>query len=365
MNILQIVSNMKKNGPAMVVFDLAHGLAELGHTVYIAAGDGELVQEIKNQNIHFIHIPIERISLGNKAKQTYLYARNGIFAYIELRNLIEKNDIDIINSHQPIPNIYAKVLSKNLHINFVTTSHNIYSKGFLSNTYVSGDYVIACSDKVYENSIINFGVPKERITCIRNGVNPARLTPAEPITFIGKFVIGTIAGLRKQKALDNLIKAFSIFHSRVQASVLVIAGIGEEEENLKSLAKELRINDSVYFLGFKGNVADVLSGLDVFALSSEYEGLPISMLEAMVMKVPVVVTPVGGIPWVIKNEYNGLLCECKDVIQMANAFYRLYKDNSFSHSIAEAGYRSIIEEFSYKKMAEQYFSVYEKLIENG
>lgn len=361
MNILQMASNMKKNGPAMVVFDLSDALAELGHTVYIAAGDGELVYEIKHPNIHFVHIPIDRIQ-GGRIKKIEKYTVNAVKTYSKLKKLIKEKNIQIINSHQPISNMYAKRLSKALHIPFVTTSHNVYDKGFFSSTYVSGDYVVACGDKVYENSIKNFKISKNRITCIRNGINPERLIATAPISYDGKYVIGTLAGLRKQKSLGNLIKAFYQFYQKVEASCLVIAGDGEEREYLESLVDELELQESVYFLGFRNDSANVLAGLDVFVLSSEYEGLPISMLEAMAMKVPVVVTSVGSIPWVIKDKENGILCDYGNIEQMAENIYQLFEQRDFATKLSESGYRTVIDEFSNMKMAIEYLNVYKKLI---
>lgn len=360
MNILQIASNMKRNGPAMVVYDLACGLAEMGHNVYIAAGSGELVPELNHPNIHFIHIPIDRVG-GNKARRLLTYGMNAVKTYNMLKWIIKINKIDVINSHQPISNLYAKRLSRVCHIPFVTTAHNVYAKGFLSNTYVSGDHVVACSDKVYENSIEKFGVNPERITCIRNGINPNRLKADSPISYPEQFVIGTLAGLRKQKALDNLIKAFDLFHKNVPKSCLVIAGEGEEKEKLVSLVNNLGLNDAVHFLGFRNDSANVLAGLDIFALSSEYEGLPISMLEAMAMKVPVVVTNVGGIPWVINDGENGLICEYGNAYDMAEKFMQLYRDESFSNHLSENGYSVLIRDYSNEKMAMMYLGVYQSL----
>ena len=340
MNILQIVSNMKKNGPAMVVFDLSYGLAEMGHTVYIAAGNGELEKEIKHPNIHFVHIPIERVN-GNIIKQVCSYVVNGILTYSRLKTLIREKNIEIINSHQPIPNIYAKNLSRQGGIPFVTTSHNVYQDSFLNRTYVSGDHVIAVSEKVLNNSISKFRVSKDRITCICNGINPNRLKITQYYKSNGKFVIGTIAGLRKQKALDNLIKAFALFHNKFCESKCVIVGSGAEEAYLKSLACELEISESVEFWGFRSDVANVLASFDVFALSSEYEGLPISMLEAMALKIPVVVTAVGGVPEVIVNQKNGLMIKYMDNETMAKYFERLYIDELFREQIGNAGYQTI------------------------
>lgn len=363
MNILQIVSNMKKNGPALVVYDLAHGLAEQGHSVYIASAEGELAYQLEYENIHFVHIPIERIQ-GNKLKQIVSYLPNALKAYNLLSKCIIENKIEIINSHQPIPNIYAKRLSKQYGIPFVTTSHNVYQDSFWNRTYVSGDHVIAVSEKVLNNSISRFHVSKNRITCIRNGINPNRLKINQHYKSNGKFVIGTIAGLRKQKALDNLIKAFALFHNKFCESKCVIAGSGAEEAYLKSLSYELGISESVEFWGFRSDVANVLASFDVFALPSEYEGLPISMLEAMALKIPVVVTAVGGVPEVIVNQKNGLMIKYRDNETMAKYFELLYTDELFRKQIGNAGYQTISEKYNYLSMSQQYLSIYELLCSN-
>lgn len=361
MNILQIASNMKKNGPALVVYDLAHGLAEQGHNVYIASAEGELAHQLEHENIHFIHIPIERVP-GSKLKQIASYIPNAIKAYDLLKECIVDNKIEIINSHQPISNIYAKRLSKRYGIPFVTTSHNVYPDNFWNRTYVSGDHVVAVSEKVLNNSISRFHVPENRITCICNGINPNRLKVEQRFKSDGKFVIGTMAGLRKQKALDNLIKAFALFHNECSESKLVIAGSGTEEAYLKSVVHELGISESVEFWGFRSDVANVLSSFDVFALSSEYEGLPISMLEAMALKIPVVVTAVGGVPEVIENQKNGLMVKYMDNEEMAQYFERLYADKPFRNHIGNAGYQTICEKYNYLSMSKQYFDVYELLL---
>lgn len=361
MNILQIASNMKKNGPAMVVYDLSWGLAEIGHKVFVAAGEGELVSKLTHQNIEFIHIPIDRVK-GKTHRQLITYVSNGLKTYKQLKKLIRDENIEIINSHQPVPNLFAKLLSKTCKIPFVTTSHNIYQKGFISNTYVSGDHVVAVSQKVYENSLNKFNVPKEKITCIPNGINPDRLATDNPINYAGKFVIGTLAGLRKQKALDKLIFAFSIFQKAVPEAMLVIAGSGEEENKLRRLVQDQKLDNNVDFLGFRNDTANVLSGINLFALSSEYEGLPISMLEAMAMRIPVVVTAVGGIPEVITDGENGLLCKYGNYKEMAQKFFIIYKDIDARSMIAEKGYETVLNQFDYHIMANSYFDIYKSLL---
>lgn len=365
MNILQLVSNMKKNGPAFVVYDLVQGLAEEGNNVFVASEIGELAESINNIcNAEFVHIPIGRLN-GNKIKRILCYFRNANKAYKILKKLIKDKHIEIINSHQPIPNLYARRLSKKFKIPFVTTSHNVYSKGFFSSTYVSGDHVVAVSEKVLTNSIMNFKVDKSRITCVCNGINPNRLLVTDEIKYNNKFVIGTIAGLRKQKALNYLILAFFEFHKIVQNSYLVICGEGEERKILEELVKDLRIEESVCFLGFRSDTANVINSFDIFALSSQYEGLPISMLEAMALKKPIVATKVGGIPEVIVDKENGLLTDYTDYAAMSSCFKFLYENRIICQQIANKGYDTIVQKFNYKIMAKEYIKIYNDLLSRG
>lgn len=362
MNILQILSNIKKNGPALVVFDLAYGLAEQGHVIYIASAYGELAQQITHPNIHYFHIPTERIS-GNKLKSIFQYIYSAIRTYYLLKECILENEIDVINSHQPIPNMYAKKLSRKMKIPFVTTSHNVYSRSIMNRTYVSGDYVVAVSEKVLNNSVSLFGVPRNRIVCIRNGINLKRLVIDNPVRFKDKFVIGTVAGLRKQKALDKLIESFAKFKIHYDDSLLIICGEGEKKFELQELVAKLGMQESVLFWGFRDDISNVISSFDVFALSSEYEGLPVSMLEAMALERPVVATSVGGIPEVINNMENGLLIEYGNVEAMAKAFETLYESNDLRNEITRNAYNILKNKYSYIEMAKQYVEIYNKAME--
>lgn len=362
-NILHITSNLKKNGPAFVVFDIASGLNELNQNVFVASSDGELSEQLVNMGVKFIKIPINRINNKPNIIRFSNYLKNGIKTYKILSTLIKKENIDIINSHQPIPNIFAKLLSRKYKIPFITTSHNIYEKGFLSNTYNSGDIVVAVSDKVLNNTLELFKVPKEKAICIPNGINPSRLEITEKLKFNSSFIIGTVAGLRKQKSLDIMIKAFKKFNLICPDARLVICGEGSELNYLKQIVNSCDLENRVIFLGFRSDIANVISAFDIFALSSSFEGLPISMLEALVLKKPVVATKVGGIPEVIVDKYNGLLVDCNNIDELAQKFCELYNDVSLRDKISSNGYKTVIKQFSYKTMALNYLQVYSKLIQ--
>ncbi len=139
-------------------------------------------------------------------------------------------------------------------------------------------------------------LPPQRVRFIANGVAArpaeARSCRAETGSLL---TIGTVAGLRPEKNVARLIRAFAAVKAR-QAARLVIIGDGPERGALEALARELGVAAVVEFAGYQPNPMDWLATFDLFALSSDTEQLPISMLEAMACGVPVVATRVGDVP---------------------------------------------------------------------
>lgn len=367
LNILQIVSNLDRNGPAYVVNDLASGLVEMGHKVVIASSGGSLEESLSSEILK-VYIPIGR----KKGKSKLLkYLLNAVKSYVILCRCIKENNINIINAHQPIPIILGKLVSIRTRKVFVTTSHNVYDKKMINRTYTIGDKVVAVSDKVRNNTIEVFKISPNKVITISNGINPAHMLYSKDKCASDfnkgqdEFLFGTIAGLRKQKSLDILLKSFASVCEDMKNAKLVICGDGSERDNLMKLTNELGLVDKVKFLGFRNDIGYVLKNIDVFCLSSQYEGLPISMLEAMALKIPVIVTDVGGIPEVIEDGKNGIMVKKNDINSLANAIKMMYELDDIKTKIAEEGYRTIEMKFSYKIMAAKYAFLYNDLVNRG
>ncbi len=166
-------------------------------------------------------------------------------------------------------------------------------------------------------------LPKSRLTYIPNGINlarfhnaaPARVPPGEGL------VIGTIAALRPEKNLARLLRAFHQLRSQIPAR-LVIVGDGPERPALESLSAELNLTQYCHFAGHSSAPESWLAAFDVFALSSDTEQMPLSVLEAAAASLPIAATDVGDIRAMLAPE-NALYLTPKDDVALADALRSL------------------------------------------
>lgn len=176
-----------------------------------------------------------------------------------------------------------------------------------------------------------------------------------------EFVFVAVGRLVKQKNHQLLINSFYRVAQNMGNVKLKIIGDGELKEDLMNLTKELKIDKSVEFLGNIKNVETYLQSSDVFVLSSIYEGLPLSVLEAMASGLPIIATNVGGVPDIVCD--NGILVESNDLDNLSNEMMLIAKDNKRRK---ELGYKSFekAQQFDISNITKQYEQIYIKYI-NG
>jgi glycosyltransferase involved in cell wall biosynthesis len=164
----------------------------------------------------------------------------------------------------------------------------------------------------------------------------------------------------EQKNHVGLIEAFSIFHKKFQNSVLELIGEGEKKQEIERLVNEKGLLNCIYFLGAQDNVYQYLNRADVFVLPSLYEGVPMTLIEAMGTGLPIIATNVGGIPNMLQNGKNALLVE-NDIEQIVESL--VFFANSEKNRKG-FGQNAKIEakRFSVKIMAENYLEIYKEKI---
>lgn len=168
--------------------------------------------------------------------------------------------------------------------------------------------------------------------------------------------IGTVSRLSAEKGVNYLIEAFSQLVKKVD-SRLIIVGDGKERGNLEKMARDLGVKDRVDFLGWLQNPYNYLKKMDVFVLSSLWEGFPQVIIESMVCGVPIVATRcAGGIEEAIIDGVDGILVPSKDVNALSDSIYRLLKDRELRVRLTrEAGKK--IDRFDSCKITKEYESV--------
>jgi len=191
----------------------------------------------------------------------------------------------------------------------------------------------------------------------RNAARSELKIPPETIA------LGYAGRLTCVKRLDLMLETFAIVHSRYPQSILVLAGDGDQYDELKVRATNLGISDAVFWTGFTHNIPRLLAALDIYVQSSINEGLSLSLLEAMSAGLPVVATRVASAEEIIKPGETGFLVEPGQPEQMAVAVENLVSQPELRKQIGEHARQSALRNHNISVMTDAYRSLYNKVIQ--
>lgn len=178
----------------------------------------------------------------------------------------------------------------------------------------------------------------------------------------GELLAGTVACLKLQKAPLDLVEAAAVALRADPRLRFVVAGDGELRGAVEARARDLGLGERFRLLGWRRDVPDLLAALDLFVLTSLFEGLPRAVLQAMVAGVPVVATAVGGTPEVVRDGETGLLVRPGDPVAAAAAIVRLAGEPETARRLAAAASKRIGEEFEIRGMVRTLDALYEDLL---
>jgi glycosyltransferase involved in cell wall biosynthesis len=175
-------------------------------------------------------------------------------------------------------------------------------------------------------------------------------------------VIGTVGRLNEVKRQDLLLRAFVRVNEEWPAARLLIVGDGPQRNSLQELTTRLGIDGAVHFAGYQSQPERYLRAMDVFALSSQMEGLPLALLEAWAAGLPVVSSSVGGIPDLIDHGRSGLLFPAGDEAALADLLGQLLRDTNLARAMGDAGRQEVFARYSLQRMAGDYQQHYLELL---
>lgn len=230
------------------------------------------------------------------------------------------------------------------------------------------DAIIAISESVKE-VLMKGGIPEEIIEVIPSGIDFSPYDEASSSDYLRQefsfapddYLVGIVAHLAEHKGHKYLISATKILKEHTDRIKVIIVGGGPLKFELDKQAEEMKVKDIVYFLGFREDIPQILSSLDLFVLSSYLEGMGSSLLDAMACRLPVVATKAGGIPEVVVHRKTGLLVPTRSPSYLAKAILKLYEDRDLASRLGQKGYEVVKQKFSAEAMAAKIIDLYEKI----
>ena len=294
--------------------------------------------------------------------------------WVRLSREFVRRGINIVHTHNPPPLLYAPPAAKVSRARCVHTKHGANAMPARRRLLLRGaarfcDAFVAVSQATAEQARRDRDVDERKLSIIENGIDLARFAPspearAEARQALGlpadAFVVGTVGRLVREKNQAALVRAMAPLVS--DKTHLLIVGDGEERAKVESavaaLGEKARF---VSLLGARKDTPRIYAALDVFALSSDSEGLPLVIVEAMASGLPVVSTAVGGIAAVVVDGETGALVPASDVDALSARLARLAASPTLGVSWGTEGRRRALARYSAERMVDDYFAVYERI----
>jgi glycosyltransferase involved in cell wall biosynthesis len=293
-----------------------------------------------------------------------------------LRDVMRTHAIEVVHCHHYTPYVYG-VLAAALHrsVRVIFTEHGrLHGVGISTKRRLVNPVLAKWPARIFSVSralkfdMVREGFPDRAITVLYNGIEVgAPPQPAERAAMrqaLGipaeSTVIGTVGRLDPVKNLGLLLEARALLGDRLSSTRIVIVGDGPERQALVDRAAALGISDVTHFTGHRADAREVMSTFDVYANCSTYEGVSLTILEAMAAALPVVATRVGGNPEVVVDGETGVLIPV-DARGLAAAISRLAENYADRQVMGAAGRRRAERDFTIQRMVSDYALAYQGL----
>ena len=232
------------------------------------------------------------------------------------------------------------------------------------------DGFIGVADAHAEHLVAHEHFPRDKVHTIYNGVDTERFAPRDALAIRRELglppfapVVGILAALRPEKNHELFLAGAAKIQNAFPESHFLIIGDGPQRPLLEQLATNFGIAERTKLLGSRSDVPELLSALDVLALTSHNEASPVSILEALSCGVPVVAAEVGSVPETVVHGETGLLFTAGDVDGYVGAMLQLLKEPSLRKRLGANGRRRVVDERSLIAMVRGYESLLVRLLE--
>jgi glycosyltransferase involved in cell wall biosynthesis len=301
-----------------------------------------------------------------------------LHALKQLQSLQSQKRFDLIHAHMPVAGILARCIGRWYDTPVIYTEHNLQERYHPLTRWLNGatygwnDYVLTVSGEV-SASIVRLKLDrKTQVETLLNGV-PVERVRAEAAHLNGlreeleippdHLIVGTVAVFTPKKRLQDWLEVAAQVISQRDDVTFLMVGHGPEEKALKAKVQALGLTERVRMPGFRPDGRRVLGLMDVYLMSSAFEGLPIALLEAMALGKPIVATTVGGIPEVVQDGQEGFLTPVGAIDTLAGHSLNLLADPQRRQQMGQCGAKKVAGDFHWKDRVHFMEQLYLEILE--
>ncbi len=369
MKVLHLISGGDTGGAKTHLISLMKGLDKLVEAKVICFIEDVFYEDLKREGID-IEVYEQK-------------SRSDMSVVGRLVEKINNESYDIVHCHGARANFVGMFLKRKIKIPMLTTIHSDYKLDFKDSFYKNlvfttlntfalkrFNYFIAISD-TFKELLVSRGFKKDSIYIAYNGIDlefKPEIVSKE--VFLNKYniadnnesFIGIVARLDKVKDHETFIKAAKEILDKRNDVQFLIAGTGNNEESLRNLVDDYKINDNIHFLGHIEDPYSMFNAIDINVLTSLSESFPYTILEGAMMKKPIISTRVGGVNKLIENDVNGYIIDIGNYNELAEKLDILLDDKEKTREMGENLYKKVEENFSSESMARSHLEIYEDII---
>lgn len=366
MRVLHVLNKLNYSGAEIMYVDAAEEFKRLGCKLYVinsAKELGDYAKMFKDSGYEVLHLPYPQNFL---AKWEY---------YRKIVGLVKKEKIDVIHTHSSKMKWGMALVARMAGIYSVYTFHNCFRSRFISYPYQwwlrwSAKHLLGCkfqtiSDSVYNNELTYY---HNSTTKIYNWFGNKRFFPAKPGEKqavrdelnipTDTFVIVSVGGCSAIKRHEDIINALPELAKKTGSILYLHLGQGNTTMEEKMLVKKMNIESCVRFLGNQENVRKYLIASDAYIMSSRFEGISITTIEAMACKIPAILYDVPG----LRDFNNEKLCSLlipEQSTEIVKAIHTLKTDDNKRKLIVENGYNLVMERYFLPNNVKKIYELYQ------
>jgi len=370
-SILYIITKSVWGGAAKYVFDLSKNLSGEFNIAIAAGGKGKFFNKIKKSKLPYYQI--------NNFQRT-INPFKDFFAFFEILSLLFQLRPDIVHANSSKAGGIAGLagwiynLFSNKKANLIFTAH-----GWAINedrpkwqieiiklssklTSIFYNKIICVSEYDKKTAIKHKLTPENKLTVIHNGINVDNIKFLEKeeaqrklINKTSPLIIGTIAEWTKNKGLIYLLKAVKKIKNKKFDLILIGSGENPDKDKMNKLTRKYK---NIHLIEYIPDAVKYLKAFDIFILPSLKEGLPYTIIEAMIAKVPIIASNIGGIPEMIIDKETGFLIKPKNSEEIKSKIEYILSNPEEIKRITEKAKQKAEQEFSFRQMVEKTKKIY-------